>query len=297
MTQFDYTASVALESAPMMGSVNCMKLTISTLVCPKWTLQQIVEAATASGLGGIDFRGIGDDIDITRRPEFNEGIEHTLSLLRRHGIEMPCLNTSITLVTPAPDRWQMMLEEAQRTARLAEKTHTRFLRIFGGAVPKEMSRDEAAVLARRHLKQLIKLCATFCCQPILETHDHWATSVQVLEMIHEFDPADTGVLWDVEHPYRRGESPADTYSALKRFVKHVHFKDSTRADQRSLPRLLGKGDLPLKTCYEVLRAGAFGGWICLETEKRWHAEAPEPEQSIPQFAEFMKALEEVGRGS
>ncbi|HEY7090846.1 MAG TPA: sugar phosphate isomerase/epimerase family protein [Tepidisphaeraceae bacterium] len=268
-----------------------MKLTISTLVCPAWTLPQIIDALHRTGINGIDFRGIGEEIDITKLPQFNQHLADTLGQLRSHKIEVPCLNTSITLVTPAAQRWQMMLEEAQRTVTLAEKSHTRFVRIFGGSVPKELSRDEAVVLAKRHLRQLIKICAGYGCIPILETHDDWSTSDKVLELLHEFDPAEVGVLWDIEHPFRKGESPADTFAALKRFIRHVHVKDSVRIEGKNSPRLLGEGELPIKQCYSILKQQGYDGWICLETEKRWHAEAPNPDQSIPQFAVYMKQLE------
>jgi sugar phosphate isomerase/epimerase len=44
-----------------------MKLTYSTLACPDWTLPQILDAAVAAGIAGIDFRGIGPELDITCR--------------------------------------------------------------------------------------------------------------------------------------------------------------------------------------------------------------------------------------
>jgi sugar phosphate isomerase/epimerase len=267
-----------------------MKLTVSTLACPNWPLDQIVACVSAAGIEGIDFRGLGSEIDITRLPQFNEFLDETLSTLRERRLQVPCLNSSITLVTAAPQRWQMMLDEAQRTASLAEKMNTRLLRLFGGGVPKEISRDEALVLARRHLRQIIKICSRYGCMPLLETHDDWAMSGEALELLHEFDPAEVGVLWDIEHPYRRGEAPGDTWAALRRYIRHIHVKDSVRIEGRNRPRLLGTGDLPIKACHSILKSSGFEGWICLETEKRWHAEAPEPEQSIPQFAQFMRQL-------
>jgi sugar phosphate isomerase/epimerase len=267
-----------------------MKLTVSTLACPNWSLDEVIEAVCAAAVHGIDFRGLGDEIDITRLPQFNQQLPQTLAKLGAHKLQVPCLNSSITLVTPAAQRWQMMLEEAQRTASLAEKTHTRFLRLFGGGVLKELSRDEALILAQRHLRQIIKICSAYGCVPLLETHDDWSTSSAVLQLLHEFNPADVGVLWDIEHPFRKGESPADTWNALKRFIRHVHVKDSVRIDGKNSPRLLGEGELPLNQCHQILKDSGYDGWICLETEKRWHAEAPEPQQSIPQFAQFMKGL-------
>ena len=49
-----------------------MKLCFSTLACPAWSLDQIIEPGVASGMQGVDFRGVGDEIDITKMPAFNE---------------------------------------------------------------------------------------------------------------------------------------------------------------------------------------------------------------------------------
>ena len=267
-----------------------MKLCFSTLVCPAWTINQIIAAAAQNGISGIDFRGVAEEIDITRLPAFNDELDETLARLREHGLEMPCLNTSITLVSPAPQRWQMMLEECQRHVHLALRTGTRFLRVFGGAVPKGMTREEARAMSQRRLRQLEKICRGSGCQVLLETHDDWSTSSEVLELLHEFNPNEVAALWDIEHSYRKGESPAETAAHLRRFIRHVHVKDSLREDGKYMPLLLGQGDLPLRECAHVLHESGYDDWICLETEKRWHSEAPDPEQSIPQFAQFMKSI-------
>src|SRR5947207_25529 len=154
-----------------MASEQNLRLCFSTLVCPAWTLEQIVAAARASEIGGIDFRGVGGEIDITRLDEFNQDLPNTLAMLRLNDMAMPCVNTSVTLVSPAPERWQMFLEECQRYAQLARRTGTRFLRVFGGAVPKDMSRDEARLMAQRRLRQLSKICRPLECQVLIETHD------------------------------------------------------------------------------------------------------------------------------
>lgn len=267
-----------------------MKLTFSTLACPTWDLRTIIRTAAANGIEGVDFRGVGEEIDVTRLPAFNAELDATLAFLREHNVAMPCLNTSVTLVSPAPQRWQAMLDECHRYARLAQRTGTRFIRCFGGAVPAGMTRDEARAMAHRHLRQLGKICRPNGCQILLETHDAWSTSAEVLELVQEFSPDDVGVLWDMEHTHRRGEPSRDTAEKLKRYVLHVHIKDSVPKEKKNSPRLLGEGDLPLADFIKALRGIGYDGWLCLETEKRWHAEAPEPEECIPQFATYLRKL-------
>lgn len=266
-----------------------MKLSVSTLACPNWSFPQVVGAAAAHGFSGIDPRGVGPEIDVTRLALFGDELAATLELLRNHGLVLHCLNTSVVLVTTAPDGWDAMLDECRRYAALAQRAGARFLRVFGGAVPRGLSHDEAATLARRHLAQLHKLCSPRNCQVLLETHDDWATSDRAMELLSRFRPDEVGALWDVDHACRAGESPRATASALGPYLRHVHFKDSVRENGKTVPRLIGKGDLPLEQVVASLRSIHYDGWVCLETEKRWHPDtAPEPEESLPQFVHWMR---------
>src|SRR3954469_6490641 len=76
-------------------ALSLMKLSISTLVCPTWSWPQIVGAAAAHGIRGIDLRGMGHEIDVSKLAIFDAELDGSLELLHRHGLEMPCLNTSI----------------------------------------------------------------------------------------------------------------------------------------------------------------------------------------------------------
>src|SRR5688500_6780647 len=203
-----------------------MKLTFSTLACPTWDLGTIIDTAAANGIEGVDFRGVGEEIDVTKLPAFNGELDATLAFMRQRRVAMPCLNTSVTLVAPAPERWAAMLDECQRYAQLASRTGTRFLSCFGRVVPAGMTRAHARSRAQRHLRQLAKICRPNGCQVVLETHDAWSTSGEVLELIHEMSPDEAGVLWDMEHTHRRGEPSRETGEKLKRYVKSVHIKVS-----------------------------------------------------------------------
>ena len=273
-----------------------MLLSVSTLACPDWTLPQIVGACAAHALHGVEFRGLGREIDVTRAPDFADAsIDATLALLGSQGLRVSNLASSVTLVVPGPERWQEMLDECHRFATLAARTNTPFVRIFGGAATGGLTDDEARTMARRHVRQVIKVCKPRGVTPLLETHGAHATAAAVREILHDLDPADVGVLWDVEHTTRAGESPAELARALAPWLRYVHLKDSRpdptpHAPRQTRPCLIGDGDLPLAAVLAALAAIRYDGWVCLETEKRWHPDvAPAPELSIPRFASFMRA--------
>ena len=267
-----------------------MKLSVSTLTCPAWELDQLLPALKDTGIQGIDFRGLGGQIDATLAAAFTTDLDKTLARLKRRRLSIPCFATSVTLVSPGPQRWQDMLDEAHRYAELARRCGTPYLRIFGGRPTEDLTEEQARLMAGRHLRQVIKLCKAHQVLPLVETHDAWCTSQEIRALLHEFDPSEVGVLWDVEHPFRKGEPPAETAVGLKKYIRHIHIKDSKSADGQHVPTLLGEGNLPLAEAMESLKRLEYGGWLCLETEKRWHREtAPEPEASIPAFVKFVRA--------
>jgi sugar phosphate isomerase/epimerase len=271
-----------------------VKLSLNTLSCPSWDLATIFDTAAANQIQGIDFRGVGAEIDVTRMAAFNAELPATLAELRRRGLSMPCLNTSVTLVSPDSQRWNDMLEEFRRYAELGGKCGTQFIRVFGGGIPKELTRDEARTMASRHLRQLIKIGKIFHIIPVLETHDDWRLHEQVLSLMGDLDPAEVGVLWDIEHPFLRGEPVETTAGQLAKYLRHVQVKDSVEHEGRRLPKLLGQGELPIVPALKALKVNGYDGWLALETEKRWHAAGPEPEIGVPQFARYIReALDHI----
>lgn len=271
-----------------MISLLDVKFTVSTLCCPQWPLDRIANVLAANGIEGVDFRGLGEEIDITKLLAFTIHLENTRALLADANLAVPCFCTSVTLLSPSPDRWDGMLEEFHRYARLAAQTRTPFIRVFGGKAPKGVDAKDALLIARRRLHQLVKISQPCNCKPLVETHDDWSTARRAMELVGEMDASDVGVLWDVEHPFRHGEMPKQTVEQLGKYLVHVHLKDSVRVGDRNVPKLLGQGELPLDECLDALEQAGFDGWLCLETEKRWHADAPEPQESIPQFAAFLR---------
>jgi sugar phosphate isomerase/epimerase len=268
-----------------------LRLCVSTLGCPDWTLDQVIDRCAEYGLDGIDFRGIGRTIDITQLDEFTTGVDKTVARLRERNLGVPCLCSSITLNQPDPRRWQASLDEFARSHAVAEALGSWMIRIFPGQSPKDLSRDETIALARRHIRQLLKLSEGRRARPVLETHDDWNTGAAISELLSDVAPADFPVIWDMRHSLRAGESIHQTLSLMGPRIGHVHIKDSVLADGKEHPRIPGQGDLPLAEAIAALRRFGYEGWWCLESEKRWQrAEAPEPEVIFPGYVQFMKGV-------
>jgi fatty-acyl-CoA synthase len=260
------------------------RLCFSTLACPEWPLETIIRSAAAAGVGGIDFRGIQDQLDITIHSAFTSELAQTITSLANTGLQLPCFNTSIKLLTLCDDEWTSAIKEWTRYAGLAKATGTKLIRVFGGLIPGDMNRGTATQLARQRLIDLCKL-ASAQVMPVIETHDDWRVCEEVLPLI---DGLPVGVLWDIEHTVRAGESIDKTAKGYCQRIQHVHVKDVRCINGKDKPVLLGEGELPIVEAITSLSAAGYAGWFCLETERRWNSAAPPPEVSIPQFAAYAR---------
>jgi fatty-acyl-CoA synthase len=251
-----------------------MQVAFSNLAAPGWTLERTVEAVHELGYDGLELRLLdGEPIDVAR-----------LSATRRRavaaalpGVQLVCLDTSIELAGTFERELPAALE-------LAREWGTDTVRVFGGDVA------DLGDVARR-LGPLLEPDVAVA----LETHDFFASALRVAELVRLVDNPSLAAIWDVHHPTRVGESPADVVRALGSSIRLAHVKDARRrADDWELVPL-GEGEVPVAECLSELRGAGYDGWLTVEWEKRWHPELAEPEAALPHELAVLRRLEGAGR--
>jgi sugar phosphate isomerase/epimerase len=267
------------------------KLTFSTLCCPQWDLETILDHASKFGYAGVDFRGIGPTLDVTTLAAFDSDGLATRRMVESRGLTVPCLCSSIKLLEADSRKWNASLEEFMRHLRAAELFGTRIIRIFPGEAPAGVAIDEVLGVARHRLLQLTRMAGRLGARPAVETHDKgWMRASQAIQLVNAFDPIDVPVLWDVRHGIHDGEAWQTSLPIIRERIVSVHVKDARVVEGKELPVLIGEGYLPWKDVIKALDASGYSGWYCLENEKRWHPGAPDPLEILPQFVEWMRSV-------
>ncbi|HEX2910579.1 MAG TPA: sugar phosphate isomerase/epimerase [Chloroflexia bacterium] len=269
-----------------------MKLAYSTLACPDWTVEQCAEAANRYQYDAIEWRlADGEIISPQTAPEVKRRV---VEATRRNGLKVACLDTSCKFVQPTPSERARVVRETQAMVELAGELEAPFLRVFGGAILENMTRDELIPPTAEALAEAAAYAASHGVTILLETHDDWARSQDVVALLCEARaPKGLAVLWDVHHPYRMGEKPRETYATLTKATRiaHVHVKDARR--QPANPNewqltLLEEGEVPVKEALQVLNEAGYSGYVSVEWEKKWHPEIDPPEIALPQFANLLR---------
>src|SRR5215467_1275972 len=108
-----------------------MKLAFSTLGCPNWELDQIVETAKRLGYDGVELRAIGGNLDLLACPEFRaDNLTKTRALFEDKGLEICCVDTSCTFHSNDQRERSAQIDSTIAHAELAAKLGASLIRVF-----------------------------------------------------------------------------------------------------------------------------------------------------------------------
>src|ERR1700750_665087 len=92
-------AGVAIGVQSFSHKKKSARLSFSTLGCPKWTFQEVVDFATKHGYSGLELRGITGELDLTKCKEFAtpESIGATMKMMQDNKLRFVDLGSSCEL--------------------------------------------------------------------------------------------------------------------------------------------------------------------------------------------------------
>lgn len=266
-------------------------LAFSTLACPGWSLEQVVEAAGRYGYGGVELRLIdGETIEPGLGDERRRRVR---SLLPDAGVPVAAVDSSIRLAGADPDR---AASDLRWFLDLAADWDAPLVRVFGGEPPAGQPRGEVLDAMAGILTAAAPEAERRGIAIGVETHDAFSSAHEVAALLSRVESGAVGALWDIVHTSRMGETPEEVTDLLDGRIVHVHIKDGRGEVGAAAWELvpLGEGDVPVAGVLRALRTRGYRGWLTVEWEKKWHPEIAEPEVALPQHARAMAEM--LGKG-
>ncbi len=296
------------------------KVSFSTLSCPDWSFQQIVEHGSAYGYDGVEIRLLQRQTDLLVHPDLQPSqLETRCRELSDAGFLIAGLASSVSFDSPDANVRADQIETGRRYLDLARTLGAGFIRVFGdvlqptasGSVPlAQVSPDQRRTTIAQvaeGLQTLGESAEPLGLDVLIETHGDYSNSGVVLETLEAVESPAVGVLWDTHHPWRFCDEKLPlTFDRLRRWVRSTHWKDSVvrpEATDRGTAQntaaqaahtlmtghqhadyvLFRGGEFPAAQCMWLLKNAAFDGWFCYEWEKMWHPELEPPELALPLF--------------
>ena len=263
-----------------------MKLSFSTLGCPNYNVEQIIDIAAENDYQGIEIRAVSGTADLWNLDEFSgAGLSETAKKIKAAGLEVVCVGTSVRFNRACKADQEKNLEIAKKSMEITKALDCAYIRTFGGPMIAAQGYTESMKWIWEGYQKLCELSDGMQILPLLETHDDFSTSARIKDLLSGVPSGKIGLIWDILHPLRFGEAIDDTYAALKDMIKHVHIKDSLNFSPAGFDiSLLGEGKVPIADCIALLKSGGYHGYLSFEWEKLWHPEIAEPDVAIPHYA-------------
>jgi len=277
-------AAASLAAAVPLPAAERLPIAFSTLGCPAWELDKILDFAEQHGFAAIELRGLMGTMDLPSRPEFAPTeIDATKKKVGAHGLKVACVSSSAELHEADPQKREKTLGDARNFIDLASALNAPYVRVFGNKI--EGPKDEVLTRVVSGMKELAAYSRPKNVTVIVESHGDFTDSATLKEILTRADSPNAALLWDAHHTFATShEQPEDTVQALGKWIRHTHLKDSVPKGADRQYVLTGQGDVPVKRQIQALQKIGYKGYFCFEWEKAWHPELLEPEVAFADYA-------------
>ncbi|HET6168520.1 MAG TPA: sugar phosphate isomerase/epimerase family protein [Terracidiphilus sp.] len=262
-----------------------MKTSFSTLACPDWNLNQVLEAAVKYGFDGVELRVISGELDLWKLDEFQRG---SLARTREHtddlGLRIASVDSSACFHSPDAQERQRNIDSALRVAEIAAGLGAPAVRVFPDRIQSGSDRTQTARWIADSLVDVAQKLESSGVQVWLETHGDFATGKAVNEILQRVNRSDVGIIWDPANAFSQNSESPSLSQEMQAHLRHVHVKDlKLNAAGTTNYVLTGEGDFPFGAMFAALEAVGYLGFVSFEWEKQWHPELAPPEVALPHF--------------
>ncbi len=269
-----------------------MKICFSSLACPAWTLDQVVNIAASSGYDGIELRFLEGEDSLWKLPAFQgASLKTSIQKISDRGLSVACVDTSCRFHSPDPQERAGWVDEGIRMADLASSLGAPGIRVFGDKIQPGADRASTRRWIAEGVRQLAEKTVPHGVGVWLETHGDYASSTETMAILEESGRKEAGVVWDAANAFADGkEQPLDGIRNFGNRLQHVHLKDLECREGRWEPVLSGEGQFPMREIVAELERQKYDRFVSFEWEKKWHPHLAEPEISIPHFARWFRQI-------
>jgi sugar phosphate isomerase/epimerase len=232
---------------------------VSTLGCPGLPLPEVGALLRRHGVSAVQLRCAADEpVHVGMSPSARR---QARDQLESDGLTLLGLATYVRLSSGA--------DGFDEHLRLALDLGAPALRLMPGDGPVSAAAEALSAAAARAAGSGVRL--------LVETHDAFLRGSEVAALLSPLSSA--GAIWDALHPWRAGETPAETLAALGPWLAEIQIKDVAAPDRRT-PLVPGRGSVPCREVLTLARAAGFDGPVVLEHEARWYPGAAPIDDAI-----------------
>lgn len=268
-----------------------MKIGFSTLACPNWNLERIVEQALAMGYHGVEIRGLEGELHLPLAPALSAKPEAVRKVFAEKKLELVCLGASASLTSRDENKLIAEKKALLEFIELASRLGCPYVRFFAGEVQKRDTANKAFTRMVDGVRGLADAAARQGVCLLVENGGDFRDSWSMWQLCDAVDHPGLRICWNQVHAMSVLESASFSLPRLRTKMALIHMGDA-RFDERGVliehvP--LGEGDIDIKKQIEILKGLVYRGYLMYEWPKMWVESLVGPEVALPKAAEFLKA--------
>lgn len=230
-----------------------------------------------------DLRADGVDLTTYWLPDTSDETLFALKRLAyRSAVSIYTIGIRARLAQPTAELQAAEVETVRKWLDVAERLGSEHIRIFGGAVPKGATEDQAVAWAVETLKRSAELAGKKGITLGVEDDGGITTNAdRTVEIVTKAASPWAGINLDV------GNFPNDAYAQIEmcaQYATNVHFKSHVHVDRQSVP-----ADWP--RILQILGKAGYRGYLALEYERNDDALA-----AVPPLISKMRTTIDAYRG-
>ena len=278
-----------------------IKLAFSTVACPDWPMEKVVEQAKQIGYEGVEIRTLGAGGSGLASDPALSTVTKTAALFEKAGIKPVCLSTSLAMHyrqrTPAHRAAIQLGQDLELAAALG----CRYVRIFGNEVEPGQNRRTVIQRIASRVKVLADQAAHHGVQILFENAGSFNHAKEWWWLLNILDHPMVGLCWNVANAAAAGESPIVSVPNLHSRIRLAKVKDISVGEGAGFVSL-GDGTVGIELFIKRLLGVGFDGFVSVEWDRLWLPTLASPEQYLPDayqrlrgWIEAIEELEEKGR--
>lgn len=263
------------------------RIAFSTIACPEWPLERVIESASAWGYEGVELRSFGTGSTRFACDPAMTGGDKLRRLFMASGLEPAGVATGLALDAPIfPPvvghllaRSWACVDEGRSLVEMAKGFGAPHVRLFPFRVPKGPLESRHGTLKRiaARAARLAQACRHHGVTILMENGGDFGSAQDLLEIVDAAGHPGVRACYDIAAGVSAGDDPVSAVAMLGDALDMVRVRDR----QGDNPVELGAGELPNRAVVEALGQRRFGGWLTYEWERAWIEGLASPELVLP----------------
>ena len=267
-----------------------MKIGFSSLVCPGWSVDNIVTNASELGFDGVEFRGLRGELHLPLVPELASRPDAVRQQFDNAKLEIVCLACSATLDSRKVSEVAASKASIIEFIELASGLGVPFVRIFAGEIQRWDNGRKALARVAAAINSLVPTLSRHNVTLLVENGGDFPDSEAMWFIADAAAHPAVQICWNQTTALTALERPTNSIPRLGSKLGMVHICDAKSDDRGVLTGYCppGQGDAEVTRQLLLLRGMAYNGYLMFEWPKLFVESLAAPDVILPKVAAFLR---------